>query len=316
MCEIDYERNDLDGALQYAEYAIDIAYQHGILGSYVPAVILKSRVLWAKKRAEESMDTLVQAMNYLWRSRLDRTLWYGLLNARLVNCRLSIGDFDCADEWVRQSKLSQDAAIMDNQEVEMITYIRAIAARGRIDEALICAEKLLKTAKQRRQKMTELEAHAWLAILLESKNQSYAGLLHMQQALEIGEREGYLRTFADMPELVPLLGRYVEVRKQHYMPELRETVSFSYVRSILAAAGETAAGTIGESEGGTSAALTTREREVLQQIAAGLSNKEIAARLVLTEGTVKLHLHHIYGKLQVKGRVQAIQRARELRLLS
>jgi LuxR family transcriptional regulator, maltose regulon positive regulatory protein len=54
---------------------------------------------------------------------------------------------------------------------------------------------------------------------------------------------------------------------------------------------------------------------VLEQIAEGLSNKEIAQRLVLTEGTVKLHLHRIYGKLQVKGRVQAIQKAKQYGLI-
>jgi LuxR family maltose regulon positive regulatory protein len=38
----------------------------------------------------------------------------------------------------------------------------------------------------------------------------------------------------------------------------------------------------------------------------GLSNKEIAAKLVVTEGTVKIHLNRIYSKLGVKGRVEAI----------
>ena len=62
-------------------------------------------------------------------------------------------------------------------------------------------------------------------------------------------------------------------------------------------------------------ALTVRETEVLLLIAKGLSNKQIAQQLVLTEGTVKLHLHHIYGKLQAKGRVQAIHKAREKKLI-
>ncbi|MNG35377.1 Transcriptional regulatory protein DegU [compost metagenome] len=60
--------------------------------------------------------------------------------------------------------------------------------------------------------------------------------------------------------------------------------------------------------------LTLREQEVLQLIADGLSNKAIAERLVLAEGTVKLHLHRIYSKLQVNGRVQAIQKANESKI--
>ncbi|WP_185601988.1 helix-turn-helix transcriptional regulator [Paenibacillus sp. 598K] len=61
--------------------------------------------------------------------------------------------------------------------------------------------------------------------------------------------------------------------------------------------------------------LSTRELDVLRLMAGGLSNKEIASRLGIKEGTVKIHAFNIYGKLQVNRRVQAITRARELRLL-
>ncbi len=51
--------------------------------------------------------------------------------------------------------------------------------------------------------------------------------------------------------------------------------------------------------------LTRREREVLQLAADGLSNKEIASRLFISEVTVKVHLRHIYGKLGVRNRMEA-----------
>jgi LuxR family maltose regulon positive regulatory protein len=47
----------------------------------------------------------------------------------------------------------------------------------------------------------------------------------------------------------------------------------------------------------------------------GPSNEQTAERLIIALGTVKAHVHHIYGKLEVSGRVQAIVRARELDLL-
>jgi LuxR family maltose regulon positive regulatory protein len=62
--------------------------------------------------------------------------------------------------------------------------------------------------------------------------------------------------------------------------------------------------------------LSNRELEVLQLIAAGLSNQEIAARLVVTVGTVKSHVNHLFGKLAVTSRTQAVARARELGLLT
>jgi len=61
--------------------------------------------------------------------------------------------------------------------------------------------------------------------------------------------------------------------------------------------------------------LSDRELELLSLIAGGLSNREVAAKLVLTEGTVKWHLSNIYGKLGVSSRTQAVARARELQLL-
>jgi DNA-binding CsgD family transcriptional regulator/tetratricopeptide (TPR) repeat protein len=60
--------------------------------------------------------------------------------------------------------------------------------------------------------------------------------------------------------------------------------------------------------------LTNRETEILRALASGFSNKEIALRFGLTEGTVKNHVFNLYSKLGVNRRSQAIARARELRI--
>jgi DNA-binding CsgD family transcriptional regulator len=61
--------------------------------------------------------------------------------------------------------------------------------------------------------------------------------------------------------------------------------------------------------------LTTREIEVLGLIDQGLTNQEIANRLTLAPSTVKTHINNLYGKLDVQTRVQAIKKARDLRIL-
>lgn len=61
--------------------------------------------------------------------------------------------------------------------------------------------------------------------------------------------------------------------------------------------------------------VTPRELEVLGLIAHGLTNRQIADRVYVTESTVKTHAYRLFGKLGVRRRVQAVQRGRELGLI-
>jgi len=70
----------------------------------------------------------------------------------------------------------------------------------------------------------------------------------------------------------------------------------------LGAAGAPASGILGR--------LTARQREILALLAQGLTNREIAARLHLSEGTVKNVVSEIYARLEVRDRVEAVLRAR------
>ena len=57
--------------------------------------------------------------------------------------------------------------------------------------------------------------------------------------------------------------------------------------------------------------LTPRETEIVRLVAQGLRNKELAQRLSITEGTVKIHLHNIYDKLGVDGRLELVLTAQQ-----
>jgi DNA-binding NarL/FixJ family response regulator len=93
------------------------------------------------------------------------------------------------------------------------------------------------------------------------------------------------------------------------------------IRSVVA--GQTvlaptiAATLVGRMQGGQAARpqLSARELEVLTLVAAGNSNRAIAAALFISESTVKTHLLHVFEKLEVADRTRAVTRAQELRLL-
>ena len=61
--------------------------------------------------------------------------------------------------------------------------------------------------------------------------------------------------------------------------------------------------------------ITSREQEILELIAAGLSNREIAERLFVSENTVKTHTSRVLTKLDARRRTQAVQRAKETGLI-
>jgi LuxR family transcriptional regulator, maltose regulon positive regulatory protein len=86
-------------------------------------------------------------------------------------------------------------------------------------------------------------------------------------------------------------------------------------RAVLEAIDAGGAGREPASIPGTDESLSGREREVLEQVAAGATNREIAEALFIAEGTVKSHLTRVLRKLQASSRTHAVARARELRLL-
>ena len=70
-----------------------------------------------------------------------------------------------------------------------------------------------------------------------------------------------------------------------------------------------------QEQAGQSLGITPRELEILELIAQGLSNKEIAERVFVSENTVKTHSSRVFDKLGAKRRTQAVQLGKELRLI-
>ena len=126
------------------------------------------------------------------------------------------------------------------------------------------------------------------------------GLAYLAEGLRLAEGGGFIRTFVDAgEELVPLLREVV-----------RQGENSGYAERVLQAFGS---GEVDQS--GLEEALSERELEVLQLVSAGMSNREIAEKLVISTGTAKTHVHNICGKLGVRNRTEAAMKAQQLNLI-
>jgi LuxR family maltose regulon positive regulatory protein len=142
-------------------------------------------------------------------------------------------------------------------------------------------------------------------------------LAALQEALRLAEPEGYARIFLDegepMARLLKMAYRSKEKGSREYETRLLEG---------LISAEAQAPPVSPEIPSGKPMdypvlidPLTERELEVLLMIAEGHSNQDVAEKMVVTVGTVKAHISHIYRKLDVRSRTQAILKADQLNLL-
>jgi LuxR family maltose regulon positive regulatory protein len=125
----------------------------------------------------------------------------------------------------------------------------------------------------------------------------------LRDALKMAQPEGFIRTFVDKGESMKALLERLKAQGG----ELKE-----YILTLLSAFDKTSrvSGLQPLIE-----PLSERELDVLRLLEQGMSNGEIAKRLVVTIGTVKSHVHSIIDKLEVSSRTQAVAQARVLKLL-
>lgn len=136
----------------------------------------------------------------------------------------------------------------------------------------------------------------------------------LNEALLIAGPRQYLRTFLDEGrELQAVMERMsaVEERYPETMPLVRRLLRSLNKTAQAVARGDSEK----ESPEATFGELTRRELNILKHLESGMSNKEIAESIFISEGTLRWHLHNIYGKLGAKNRSGALVKARASGLL-
>jgi LuxR family maltose regulon positive regulatory protein len=300
---IAYERNELETAREHLVQGVALARQAGPSSGVVQAAFT---LAWIQALAGEREAALTTASGT---SQAASQFNLPLIDAYVAACEadlsLRLGDVQAAGSWVETAGLSPADTPQFAREGEYFTLARLLLAQDRPAEAHALLANLEAFAQARGLRRSLLTVYILRARAERGLGQEAEALAALETALDLAAPAGYVRAFLDDGAAV-----------QDLIPGVRPAAP-AFVDLVLAAfPGEQPAPRPAVPPSSALVEpLSQRELEVLGLVARGLTNREIAERLFITVGTVKTHVHNIYGKMGVRGRTQAAARARELGLL-
>jgi LuxR family maltose regulon positive regulatory protein len=296
--DIQRERNEFDAAEQTLNAGIRQCEWAGYQRYLVYCHVSTARLKFAQGHAAQMERSFESAERTAALSGSEPLLdWVRQFRARLLPT-----DFE---NWLANSKLSLDDNAPFQREDEYLTLVRLHLQRMRqarpTDLRLVLRflEQLLTPAQESARIGSVIEILLLQSLTLHLLGQVPEALQKFNQSLTLAEPEGYTRLFLD--EGAPAAELLVLAIQNNLHPE--------YANRLLALMKSS------QPVGDLSEPLTEREGEVLRLLATGLSNQEIAERLVISLSTIKTHVTRIYGKLGVTSRTLAILRAQELKII-
>jgi LuxR family maltose regulon positive regulatory protein len=298
-----YERDRLDLAEEHLQRSLDLARRDGHLEIHISGYRQLAMLRQAQGRNAEALQALRDAHHLDSEANLPP-----LVRARNAACHAQIalaqGDLVTARRWA--GRMSEDADSSSFHPRLNLTRARLLMAQDRTAAAMEWLESCYETAAKTGITWGVIRTRILQALAAQTPD---AATPSLAEALKLAEPEGFVRSFVDEGvSLTPLLQRAAE-----------QGITRPYIQRLLPAFEADALRKAGEKTPSPPQPLieplSQRELEVLRLAAEGLSNQEIADRLVISVGTVKTHVHNILGKLDVRGRAQAAARARELDLI-
>ena len=310
------EWNDFPSALVHLQAGLELdRYVGGLLTTTWAVYLPLARVYLAQGRRDEAFAALSHI------AEVARTASSApssaLVSAWRTRFKLALGDVDAAARWANDAGLNlaalpADLADLTLHEMTSMTLARLVIAQERSEVALPLLDHLLSIASKTHRTTSALELLLIKTQAYEANGQREQALELLKQALQLAEPEGYIRLFLD--EGAPIVKLLLSLRETN--PEQQ-----AYIQLLLAASTEHETTRPDDKKVHPQRSqplvdpLSERELEVLQLIAAGASNEEIAEQLVIAIGTVKRHVSNILGKLTVSNRTQAVARAQAIGLL-
>ncbi len=184
-----------------------------------------------------------------------------------------------------------------------------------LEEALTVLRDLVSDRKSQGLHTIRLRAHLYLALAYQALSQQDDGISALEQAVDLAAPAAVIRPFLDEGRAMHRLLKALSHRPNP--PAYTHMLLDAFAETVAPSLPAPASPSGQDSQQANQQLLdplTERELDVLQHMAKGFTNKEIADQLYVSVGTVKSHAKHIYGKLGVGNRTEAAARARELNL--
>jgi LuxR family maltose regulon positive regulatory protein len=309
MAEIFYEWNDLDNTRRCALEGIRLSESGDIVDTLLAGHLILGNVYLARGDLERAQTALTDTERFA--AHHAHSYVSALIDDLKTRLWITRGDATYAFQWAHTSFGNLDENYDFVQESARLVIARVLLVEASGDPAnssdvLAQVVKLLKQvldhAGAAGRSQNVIKVSVLQAIAFHLRGDDDEALSCLARALALAAPSGYIRTFVD--EGAPM-GKLL---RQALLRDIEPT----YVSRLLVATDEAA-----NSPGNAALVepLTDREIDVLRLIMAGLSNQEIADTLVIAVSTVKSHVNHIYGKLSVENRTQAVLKAQKLALL-
>lgn len=303
IAAISYEYDELEVAEKYQDGALEYLKEQSSTDMLMAAYETKARLLINESSVEEGIGFLKDGIKWAESQSLKRL--HLKLADELIVWLLRLNRVAEAEQYSSQFDLIVGSA--DGFQIERLEH--KIAARSMVymllqnkqfSAALEILEILIKRSEslghlRRTAEWLKMEAIAhWLAG--ETTNAQHS----LVKALAIASIQNYFRLFLDdVVLLLPILKAVESSDKNtQYRSFLKTLLSKMKPNEVVEITAKVDA-------------LTVKETAIIKKLEQGSANKEIAAQLFISEGTLKWHLHNIYSKLQVKNRTTAVVMARQ-----
>jgi len=238
--------------------------------------------------------------------------------AQSAKVRLSLiqGNLEPGIKWIGSfDELPHISSFFVWLELPHVTLCRVLLTMG-TEESLIKAsewlERLLEMAGTIHNTFHKIDMLVLKGLALYKLSRIRASLKVLEEAVNMAIPGGWVRPFIEPgAEISELL---IRLKQQN--------ISIEYIQKLLAVFPSSSAPSLGPitppsySTQPLVEPLTFRELDVLALLSERLQNKEIAASLFISTTTVKTHLKHIYQKLRVNNRQEAVEKAKAIRILS